>query len=80
MYNSLKVDVRRLQPAYALGSVRFGVDQAAGRWGVEGYVSNITNKHAVIFINTYLYDGRETTNAPRSIGMRLKYRFGGSGN
>jgi len=80
MYNSLKVDVRRIQPAYALGSLRFGVNQANGRWGVEGYVSNITNKHAVIFINTYLYDGRETTNAPRSIGMRLKYRFGGSGN
>ena len=80
MYNSLKVDVRQIQPSYALGSVRFGVDEAHGHWGVEGYVSNITNKHAVIFINTYLYDGRETTNAPRSIGMRLKYRFGGAGN
>jgi outer membrane receptor protein involved in Fe transport len=80
MYNSLKFNVRVLQPEYNLGSLRFGVDQSGGRWGLEGYVSNISNKHAVIYINTYLYDARQTTNEPRSIGMRFKYRFGGAGN
>jgi outer membrane receptor protein involved in Fe transport len=78
--SSLNVNTRTLQPGYNLGSLRFGLDHSEGHWGVEGYVSNITNKHAVIFVNPYLYDSRITTNAPRAIGMRLKYRFGGSGN
>ena len=80
MYNSLKVDARALQPAYNLGTLRFGLEQQKGRWGAEGYISNVTNKHAVIFINTFLYDSRQTTNAPRAIGVHLKYRFGGAGN
>jgi iron complex outermembrane recepter protein len=80
MQSSLNVNSRRLQPQYNIGSFRLGLEQADGHWGAEAYVSNITNKHAVIFYNPYLYDTRSTTNAPRAIGLRLKYRFGGSGN
>ena len=80
MWSNLSVDVRAMQPAYNLGTLRLGVDSTDGRWALEGYVSNITNKHAVIFINPYLYDTRETTNAPRSFGLHLKYRTGGKGD
>ena len=80
MWSNLNMSVRQMQPAYNLGSLRVGVDAADSRWSVEGYISNITNKHAVIFINPYLYDSRETTNAPRAVGLRLKYRFGGAGD
>ena len=78
MQSSLNINSRQLQPEYNIGSFRIGLDQAENHWGAEAYVSNITNKHAVIFYNPYLYDSRFTTNAPRAIGLRLKYRFGGS--
>ncbi len=80
MQSSLNANSRKLQPQYNIGSLRLGLEQADGHWGAEAYVSNITNKHAVIFYNPYLYDSRFTTNAPRAIGLRLKYRFGGSGD
>ncbi len=80
MQSSLDLNARSLQPAYDIGSLRVGVDQSEGRWSAEAYVSNITNERAVVFINTYLYDSRITTNAPRAVGLRLKYRFGDSGN
>jgi iron complex outermembrane recepter protein len=69
---------RFLQPAYSLGTLRFGVNSGAG-WGAEGYVSNIGDTHAVIYINTGNFDRRETTNAPRMFGVRFRYRFGKGG-
>jgi iron complex outermembrane recepter protein len=80
MWSNLNVNTRRLQPAYNLSSFRLGLEQEGGRWSAEAYVSNLTNKHAVIFYNPYLYDSRSTTNAPRAFGLRLSYRFGDSGN
>jgi len=80
MWSNLNMAVRQMQPAYNLGSLRLGLDASDSHWNLEAYVSNITNKHAVIFINPYLYDSRETTNEPRAIGLRLKYRFGGAGD
>jgi iron complex outermembrane receptor protein len=67
---------RYLQPAYNLGALRLGIAPAKESWSVEGYVNNIADTHAVIYINTGNFDKRETTNPPRMIGMRLKYRFG----
>lgn len=67
---------RYLQPSYNLGALRFGVDGSGERWGVEGYVNNVSDTHAVIYINTGNFDKRETTNPPRMFGLRLKYRFG----
>ena len=68
---------RELQPAYTLGNLRFGLNDAQGGWGAEAYVSNFGNTRAVVYINRYNYDGRETTNEPRVFGLRLKYRYGG---
>jgi iron complex outermembrane recepter protein len=70
---------RYLQPAYDLGALRFGVTPISGVWGVEAYIDNVGNTHAVIFTNTANFDVRETTNPPRMFGIRLKYRFGNSG-
>jgi outer membrane receptor protein involved in Fe transport len=39
-------------------------------------VNNVTDTHAIIYINTGNFDERETTNPPRMFGMRIKYRFG----
>jgi iron complex outermembrane recepter protein len=67
---------RYLQPAYNLGTLRFGVSSIEGTSGVEGYVNNISDTHADIYTNTANFDVRETTNPPRMFGIRLKYRFG----
>ena len=40
------------------------------------YVTNLTDKNAIIYTNTGNYDIRQTTNQPRVIGVRLNYRFG----
>ena len=57
--------------------MRLGLNSAQDGWGVEAYVSNFGNTRAVVYINRYNYDGRETTNEPRVFGLRLKYRYGG---
>jgi outer membrane receptor protein involved in Fe transport len=67
---------RTLQPSYEISNLRFGVDSAEDRWGVETYVSNLFNTRAVIFTNTGNYDHRQTTNLPRVFGVHLSYRFG----
>ena len=67
---------RYLQPDYNLGALRFGLNGSEDTWEVEGYVNNVSDTHAVIYINTGNFDKRETTNPPRAFGVRLKYRFG----
>jgi outer membrane receptor protein involved in Fe transport len=67
---------RYLQPAYDLGTFRFGLGGANEAWSVEGYLNNVADTHAVIYINTGNFDKRETTNPPRMFGVRVKYRFG----
>jgi iron complex outermembrane receptor protein len=67
---------RMLQPAYTLLNVRCGLNPAGGRWLAEIYVTNLTDKNAIIYTNTGNFDLRQTTNEPRVIGLRLNYRFG----
>jgi len=68
---------RSLQPAYNLSNIRCGFNNAKDNWGVEAYITNLDNTRAVVYINKYNYDGRQTTNEPRVFGLRMKYRFGG---
>ncbi|HUL47797.1 MAG TPA: TonB-dependent receptor [Steroidobacteraceae bacterium] len=68
---------RMLQPAYTLMNVRFGLQPAGGeRWLAELYVTNLTNKNAILYTNTGNFDLRQTVNEPRVYGVRLSYRFG----
>jgi outer membrane receptor protein involved in Fe transport len=67
---------RMLQPAYSLLNVRFGLNPPGGQWLAELYVTNLTDKNAIIYTNTGNFDLRQTTNEPRVVGLRLNYRFG----
>jgi outer membrane receptor protein involved in Fe transport len=67
---------RVLQPAYTLTNVRFGLNPAGNHWLVELYVTNLTNKNAIVYSNTGNFDLRLTTNEPRVYGVRVNYRFG----
>jgi outer membrane receptor protein involved in Fe transport len=82
MYNGLNPnDVntglpRILQPAYTLSNVRVGLNPVNSRWLAEFYITNLTDKNAIVYSNTGNFDLRLTTNEPRVYGLRLSYRFG----
>ncbi|HJS91329.1 MAG TPA: TonB-dependent receptor [Steroidobacteraceae bacterium] len=83
MYNGLNPNdpnsglPRILQPAYTLSNVRLGLNPADGeRWLLELYVTNLSDKNAIIYSNTGNFDLRLTTNEPRVYGLRASYRFG----
>jgi outer membrane receptor protein involved in Fe transport len=65
-----------LQPGYTLMNLRFGLNQTSEHWTAELYITNLTNKNAVIYTNEGNYDLRQTVNEPRVFGMRMSYRFG----
>jgi outer membrane receptor protein involved in Fe transport len=85
MYNGLNPnDVntglpRILQPAYTLMNLRLGLTPEGARWLAEFYITNLTDKNAIVFSNTGNWDLRLTTNEPRVYGLRLSYRFGKAG-
>jgi iron complex outermembrane recepter protein len=82
MYNGLNPNdpntglPRILQPAYTLMNLRFGLNPEAEQWLVELYITNLTDKNAIVYSNTGNFDLRLTTNEPRVFGLRLNYRWG----
>jgi iron complex outermembrane receptor protein len=67
---------RMLQPAYSIMNLRLGLNPDNGRWLAELYCENLADKNAIVYTNTGNFDLRQTTNQPRTIGLRLNYRFG----
>jgi iron complex outermembrane recepter protein len=67
---------RLLQPEYTLVNLRFGLNPPGSQWLAELYVSNLTNKTAILYTNPGNFDIRHTINEPRVYGVRLNYRFG----
>jgi iron complex outermembrane recepter protein len=84
LWNALLTDgsnglPRVLQPGYSTMNLRFGVTDVEAKWFTEIYVTNLTNKNAVIYTNEGNYDLRQTRNEPRVFGARVSYRWGGKG-
>jgi iron complex outermembrane recepter protein len=81
MWNTLEEDgsnglPRVLQPGYSIMNLRFGLNDIASHWLTELYITNLTNKNAVIYTNEGNFDLRQTVNEPRVFGVRLSYRWG----
>jgi outer membrane receptor protein involved in Fe transport len=82
MYNGLNPNdpntglPRVLQPAYTLMNLRLGLSPVGDRWLAEFYITNLTDKNAIVYSNTGNFDLRLTTNEPRVYGLRLSYRWG----
>jgi outer membrane receptor protein involved in Fe transport len=82
MYNGLNPNdkntglPRILQPAYTLMNLRLGLTPVGDRWLAEFYITNLTDKNAIVYSNTGNFDLRLTTNEPRVYGLRLSYRWG----
>ena len=81
MWNTLQTSgsnglPRVLQPGYSVMNVRIGLNHTESHWTSELFVTNLTNKNAVIYTNEGNYDLRQTRNEPRVFGIRLSYRWG----
>ncbi len=81
MWNDLHVEgangfPRILQPGYDIANLRFGLNPEGGRWLAELFITNLADKNAIVYSNTFNFDLRQTTNEPRVVGLRLNYRFG----
>jgi outer membrane receptor protein involved in Fe transport len=81
MWNSLQTNgsnglPRVLQPGYSVMNLRLGLNETQSHWMTEFYITNLTNKNAVIYTNEGNYDLRSTRNEPRVFGLRLSYRWG----
>lgn len=64
---------RYVQESYTL--VDLGIGVYKNGWTAELFVDNITNENAQLNVNTTDYVPRVTTNRPRTVGLRLGYRF-----
>jgi len=83
MWNALETNgsnglPRVLQPGYSVMNLRFGLNQTASHWMTELYITNLTNKNAIIYTNEGNFDLRQTRNEPRVFGARVSYRWGKS--
>jgi iron complex outermembrane recepter protein len=83
MYNGLNPEDKNtglgriLQPSYSIMNLRMGLNPSEGeRWLLELYITNLTDKNAIVYSNTGNFDLRLTTNEPRVYGLRLSYRWG----
>jgi outer membrane receptor protein involved in Fe transport/tetratricopeptide (TPR) repeat protein len=83
MWNDLRIDQRVLQPAYTIGNLRLGLSRPDGTWRAEAFVTNLSNSNAVLLVNATGYDTFPGVSKPvvavppRTIGVRLNYRWGG---
>lgn len=72
-FSSLIAVNREEQDAYFISDAAVGL--SALSWGVEFFVSNLTDERAELHINTLDQQRRITTNRPLTAGLRVKYNF-----
>ncbi|MEM7366716.1 MAG: TonB-dependent receptor, partial [Pseudomonadota bacterium] len=63
-----------IMDSYALLDLRAGVELDKSGTAFELFLTNATDERAQIFQNSGYYDSRITTNQPRTIGLRVKFR------
>ena len=64
---------RYVQDSYILANLSFGVTN--DEWKAELFIDNLTDKSAVLYIDTQQFTPKVVTNRPRTIGFRFSYDF-----
>ena len=62
-----------MQDSYGIVDGSLGFESYDAGWGVELFVSNLTDERAQLHINRQDFFERVTTNRPRTIGLRVSY-------
>jgi outer membrane receptor protein involved in Fe transport len=61
------------EPAFTIYDASLGVSK--GAWNVQAYAQNLTDTRADLFSNDNQFVPAETVNRPRTIGVRLGFKF-----
>jgi len=64
---------RYVQDSYILANLSFGMTNDT--WEAEIFIDNLTNKSAVLYIDSQQFTPKIVTNRPRTIGFRFSYDF-----
>ena len=64
---------RYVQESYVVANLSFGVTN--DEWKAEFFIDNLTDKSAVLYIDTQQFTPKVVTNRPRTIGFRFSYDF-----
>jgi outer membrane receptor protein involved in Fe transport len=64
---------RYVQDSYVLANLSFGITN--DEWKAELFIDNLTDKSAVLYIDTQQFTPKVVTNRPRTIGFRFSYDF-----
>jgi outer membrane receptor protein involved in Fe transport len=64
---------RYVQDSYVVANLSFGVTN--DEWKAEMFIDNLTDKSAVLYIDTQQFTPKVVTNRPRTIGFRFSYDF-----
>jgi outer membrane receptor protein involved in Fe transport len=64
---------RYVQDSYVLANISFGVTNE--EWKAELFIDNLTNKSAVLYIDTQQFTPKVVSNRPRTVGFRFSYDF-----
>jgi len=64
---------RYIQDSYILANISFGVTNE--EWKAEFFIDNLTDKSAVMYIDTQQFTPKIVSNRPRTIGFRFSYDF-----
>ena len=64
---------RYVQDSYVLANISFGVTN--DEWKAELFIDNLTDKSAILYVDTQQYTPKVVSNRPRTIGFRFSYDF-----
>jgi outer membrane receptor protein involved in Fe transport len=64
---------RYIQDSYVLANLSFGVTN--DEWKAEFFIDNLTDKSAVLYVDTQQFTPKVVTNRPRTVGFRFSYDF-----
>ena len=64
---------RYVQDSYVLANISFGVTN--DEWKAEFFIDNLTDKSAILYVDTQQYTPKVVSNRPRTIGFRFSYDF-----
>jgi iron complex outermembrane receptor protein len=64
---------RYIQDSYVVANLSFGVTN--DEWKAELFIDNLTDKSAILYIDTQQFTPKVVSNRPRTIGFRFSYDF-----
>ena len=72
-WNEIRPDTRSPQDSYSIVNLRAGFGK--DNWGIDGFINNVTDETADLYVSPRPYEPSTTTNRPLSYGVKYWVRF-----